>query len=88
MNTGDHNNATSTPPASEQGAVKVTTLSELIAVTDASDPIPVSQKRYLRSALNRAKVLLCHGLADVKADPKEILRQLDRLSPAMAGMTP
>jgi hypothetical protein len=88
MNTDDHNNATSRPPVAEAGVVKITTLSELIALIDASDSIPVSKKRYLRSAVNRTKVLLGHGLADVKADPKEILRRLDGLSPAMADMTP
>lgn len=88
MNMEDHNNATSRPPVAEAGVVKITTLSELIALIDASDSIPASQKRYLRSAVNRTKVLLGHGLTDVKADPKEILRRLDGLSPAMAGMTP
>jgi integrase len=88
MNAGDHNNATARPAVSEPGAVKVTTLSELIALIDASESIPVFQKRYLRSALKRTKVLLGHGLADVNANPKDILRQLDRMSPATADMTP
>jgi hypothetical protein len=85
MNTVEHNNSTS---AREPRASSIATLGDLINFIDATESIPASQKPYLRSALNRARVLLGHGLADVRADLKAILRALDRLSPAMAGMTP
>lgn len=82
----EHNNVTSGPPVGEPRAI--VTLGDLISFVNASESVPVSQKRYVRSALNRARVLLANGLTDVRADPKEVLRRLDRLSPAMAGMSP
>jgi hypothetical protein len=84
----EHNNATSGPPVGEPRAPKILALKGLISFIDAGASIPASQKRYLRSALNRAHVLAANGLADIRADPKDLLRRLDRLSPAMAGMTP
>jgi integrase len=66
----------------------INTLGDLISFVEESAAIPAPQKPYLRSALRRARALLGNGLADVQADPKEVLRQLDCLSPAMVGMTP
>jgi hypothetical protein len=54
----------------------------------ASDAIPASQKPYLLWALNRTIALLGSGLPDVRADPRTVLRQLDQMSPAMAGLSP
>ena len=66
----------------------ISTLTDLIRFLDASEEVPDGQKRLLRSALNRTRRLLGNGLADIRADPREILARLDRLSPAMAGMRP
>ena len=66
----------------------ISTLTDLIRFLDASEEVPDGQKRLLRSALNRTRHLLGNGLADIRADPREILARLDRLSPAMAGMRP
>ena len=74
--------------ADQSQTAMIETLSELSTFIDASEEIPVSRKRYLRSALNRAEVLAGNGLAEVRADPKSVLRQLERLSPAMAGLAP
>jgi integrase len=88
MSTVEHNNVTSGLPVSDPRSSTIVTLGDLMRFIDASESIPASQKRYLRSALNRARVLLANGLADVRADPKDVLRRLEHLSPAMAGMTP
>jgi integrase len=88
MTVVEHNNATSGLPVSAPRASTIVTLGDLISFINASNSIPASQKRYLRSALNRARVLLGNGLADVRADPEDVLRRLDQLSPAMVGMTP
>jgi hypothetical protein len=60
---------------------------ELIRFAEESEVIPASRERDLRSALNRARTLVGNGLADVRAELKTILRQLDRISPAVAGMS-
>ena len=87
MTAVEHNNAASGLPVAEPRSSTIVTLGDLIRFIDASDSVPASQKRYLRSALNRAGVLLGNGLADVRADPKDVLRRLDQLSPAMVDMT-
>jgi integrase len=66
----------------------IRTLNELIRFINDSETVPTSQKRYLRSAVNRAKVLVVNGAEDVRLDPKTLLRQLDQISPAMADMLP
>lgn len=84
MNTVDHNNGTLGPPA---GAPAIESMSDLASFIDEGDAVPAAQNRYLRSAVNRARILLGNGLADVPADPRTVLRQLNRISPAMAGMS-
>ena len=64
----------------------ISTLGELIQFIE--EGTPASQKPYLRSALNRAKIILGNGAEDIRLDPKALLRRLDQLSPAMAGMSP
>ena len=59
----------------------IRTLGELIQFVD--ETVPASQKPFLRSAVNRARVLLGNGAEDILLDPKILLRQLDQLSPAM-----
>jgi integrase len=66
----------------------ISTLGELISFIEESGTVPASRMPYLRSALNRARMLLGQGLPDVQAEPKALLQQLDRLSPAMTGMSP
>ena len=58
-----------------------------IRFVELSEAIPAHRKRSYKSALNRTRRLLGNGLADIRAEPKEILAQLDRRSPAMAGMS-
>jgi integrase len=65
----------------------ISTLDELAGFVKESGIIPNSQRRYQLSAVNRVKVLVGNGLADVRLEPRAIFRQLDRISPAMAGMT-
>jgi hypothetical protein len=88
MTTLEHNNATSGLPVGEPRPSPIVTLRDVIGVINSSESIPASQKRYMRSALNRANVILGNGLADVRADPKDVLRRLDQLSPATLDMTP
>jgi hypothetical protein len=59
----------------------ITTLSELIRFIDDGATVPVAHKRYLRSALNRFRVLTANGADDVLVKPRIILRRLDQLSP-------
>ena len=87
MDTPDHNNAKpAEPPVSERRQLQ--TLEDLIQFVAGLPSVPVSRKRYLLSALRRARQLLRNGAAEVRADLKFVLQQLERLSPAMAGMTP
>ena len=86
MDTPDHNNKTASPPGPGVGTIM--TLGEMREAIKASEAIPASRKAYLLWALNRTTALLGHGLPDVRADPKTVLRQLHRLSPAMAGLSP
>ena len=69
-------------------AATIVTLGEMRALIQASDAIPADRKAYLCWALNRTTTLIGNGVADVRADPKTVLRQLDQLSPAMAGLSP
>jgi hypothetical protein len=45
----------------ESGASMISSLNELIRFIDDSETAPASHKRYLRSALNRARVFLASG---------------------------
>jgi hypothetical protein len=85
MNTdADHN--TTCDPVAEAG--NVVTLGDMRGTIELSDTIPARQKAYLCWALNRTTTLIGNGVADVRADPKTVLRQLDQLSPAMTGLSP
>src|SRR5680860_96336 len=88
MNTDVHNQPDFSVARAVAGPLTIATLGDLITFVDGSGEIPALRKPHLRSALNRARALLGNGLADVRADPRDVLRQLDRLSPAMAGMAP
>src|SRR3954453_12919706 len=68
-------------------AAMIPTLTDLIRFVDAGEVIPAHRKRSYKSALNTTRRLLGNGLADIRADPREILAQLDRRSPVMAGMS-
>jgi integrase len=80
----DHN-STCLPARKAGTAVMLGDLRETIELSDA---IPTRRKAYLCWALNRTIALNGHGVADVRADPKTVLRQLDQLSPAMTGLSP
>lgn len=80
MNNHDHNNAT------KSGKDTIFTLENLRKYLLECD-IPVSEITFLRSAIKRADELIGHGLLDLPADQRIIFDRLDRLSPAMAGMT-
>jgi hypothetical protein len=85
MNTGvDHNSTFA--PVTEAGTIL--TLGDMREAIELSDSIPADRKRHLIWALNRTIALIGHGAADVRADPKTVLRQLDLLSPAMTGLSP
>jgi integrase len=85
MNTDVYHDTTWMPvPA----AGTIVTLGEIREAIDASDSIPAARKRHLIWALNRTIGLIGHGVADVRADPKTVLRQLEHLSPAMTGLSP
>jgi hypothetical protein len=84
MNTDVDHNATCTPVAK---AGTVVTLGDVRAAIE-SDAIPDRRKKYLCWALNRTITLIGNGVADVRAEPKTVLRQLDQLSPAMTGLSP
>ena len=87
MDTPEHNNS---KPAGSFGRAKpdIETLGDLIEFVAGHSDLAPSKNRFLLSALRRARALLGNGQADVKAESKSVLQQLDRLSPAMAGMTP
>src|SRR5688500_2830481 len=72
----------------EAGQSKLSTLNGLGRWVEDSETVPASQKRYLRSAVKRARVLVADGAEDVRLEPKALLRWLDQLSPAMADMLP
>src|SRR3954453_14505782 len=65
----------------------ITTLSDLTRFVEASEAIPAHRKRSYKSALNTTRRLLGNGQADLRVEPKDILRRLDLFSPAMAGMS-
>jgi hypothetical protein len=85
MNTAVDHNTTCTPATD---AVTIVTLGDIREAIEVSDTIPADRKRYLIWALNRTIALIGNGVADVRADPKTVLRQLDQLSPAMTGLSP
>src|SRR4051794_37431645 len=66
----------------------ITTVGELAAFIAASAEVPAALKPFLLSALNRVRLLLGQGQPDVSLEGGAILRRLERLSPAMAGMLP
>ena len=66
----------------------IATLGDMCQAVKASDVIPAAHKRALCWALTRTIVWIGNGLPDVRADPRTVLRQLDQLSPAMAGLSP
>ena len=66
----------------------ITTVGELAAFITASPEIPAALKPFLLSALNRVRLLLGQGQPDVSLEGGAILRRLEQLSPAMAGMLP
>lgn len=80
MNNHDHNNTL------KSGKGTIFTLEHLREYLLEYD-IPVSEIAFLRSAIKRADELVGHGLLDLPADQRVIFDRLDRLSPAMAGMT-
>lgn len=82
MNTDAYHNTTCMPVA-EAGTI--VTLGEIREAIELSDTIPTRRKKYLCWALTRTIALIGNGVADVHADPKTVLRQLDQLSPARAG---
>jgi integrase len=84
MNTNVVHNTTCTPV---QEAGTIVTLGGMREAIEAGD-IPTARKKYLIWALNRTIALTGNGVADVRADPRTVLRQLDQLSPAMAGLSP
>ena len=67
---------------------KILLFSELADFVAPCEEVSESERAYLLSALNRTAVLIGDGAADLPADPKVVLRKLERLSPAMAGMKP
>lgn len=80
MNNHDHNNAM------KSGQDTIFTLEHLREYLLECD-IPASEIAFLRSAIKRVDELIGHGLLDLPADQRVIFDRLDRLSPAMAGMT-
>jgi hypothetical protein len=85
MSTEDHHNMTCRHPATD---ATIVTLGDMRAAIEARGTIPARRKRQLCWALNRTIGLSGHGVADVRADPKTVLRQLEQLSPAMTGLSP
>jgi hypothetical protein len=85
MNTDVHHDTTCMS-VTEAGAIVA--LGDIREAIDASDSTLADRKRHLIWALNRTITLIGNGVADVRADPKTILRQLDQLSPAMTGLSP
>lgn len=84
MTTGDHNNSSKLPVASS--TPPIATLGDLIRFIADCPTLPPRRRPYVLSALKRARELLGPG-PDVAADAKVVLQRLDRLSPAMSGMT-
>ena len=85
MNTDvDHN--TTCAPVEEAGTI--VTLGDIREAIELSETLPTRRKAYLCWALTRTIALIGNGVADVRADPKTVLRQLDQLSPAMTGLSP
>ena len=85
MNTCVDHNPTCGPSAEAEAIV---TLGDMPETIELSETIPERRKKYLCWALSRTITLIGNGVADVRADPKTVLRQLDQLSPAMAGLSP
>jgi integrase len=85
MNTDVHHNSTCVPVTA---AGTMVTLGDMREAIELSDTIPADRKKYLCWALSRTIALIGNGVADVHADPKTVLRQLDQLSPAMTGLSP
>ena len=61
-------------------------LGDLVRFIAESEDVPANQRPYLVSALKRCCTLIGDGAVDLAADPKIVLRELDRLSPAKAGI--
>lgn len=64
----------------------------ILSMADLYDTIPAlgfpkQENAFLKSAVKRACALLGQQMADVPADPRMILTQLEQISPAMANMT-
>lgn len=64
----------------------IRTLGDMASAIEASD-VPVTKKRSLLWAVRRTIAMLGNGLSDVMAARKLVLRQLARVSPAMAGLS-
>src|SRR5437764_10935984 len=75
------------PVISISEKTKIITLGDLADFVRGLSALSPSRRRDLVSALNRAREILSKGAMDVKADPKIVLPQLDRFSPAMAGLS-
>lgn len=84
----DDNNVISSAKSTVEHAGEVTTFGDLIGFIAECPQVPIDRRPYIISALNRVRRLLSNGAADLSADPKVVLTRLERLSPAMAGMTP
>jgi integrase len=81
MTNPEHNNEPDKP------ALIIVTLGDLMTFTGGMD-LPAERKAELRSAIQRADELVGHGALDLPADAVPLLKKLDLLSPAMAGMSP
>src|SRR5690606_1409365 len=84
MTAGDHNNSSELSPTSS--TQRIETLGDLIRFIAETPSLSPKRRPYVLSALKRARELLAPS-SDVAADAKTVLQRLDRLSPAMAGMT-
>ncbi|TNF03798.1 MAG: site-specific integrase [Sphingomonadales bacterium] len=80
MSNNDHNNHQS---GSQKSILTLEHLREYLLECDLSDV----ERTQLRSAVKRADDLVGQGLLDLPANQRMLFEKLDRLSPAMAGMS-
>ena len=78
MNTGVSHNTTCAQLAR---ARTIVTLGDMREAIEGSATIPARRKAYLCWALSRTTTLIGNGVADVRAEPKTVLRQLDQPRP-------
>jgi integrase len=72
----------------DMSRVDIRVLSDLVRFLAVSPLVADKQRPFLVSAVKRCCDLIGKGASDIPADPKIILRELDQLSPAVAGMQP